>query len=344
MKISKKPGSITLVTKRKLQLLFALLLSSCFAKKGDEQIITGKWINTSMSNIEMPFLYDFRDGDKVYITYLNGLVSKRNIEFLDGKLLISSDKNINYFEKFVVSNLQEDLITFKNSNGLQIKLIPLESISAKFVGTSELKEELLKENWKMSFSDDLKENNGIVEFYRNGKYLFTNDSDEGINSFVFKWSVHKIDSLTVVVFTDVRPHLFLIENMSPKRIFGGLFISDGESNPISFERIENKDNREIMTKLKGLWKLNYDADSNSIPVAIEFELQNDFMGYYMNTESGGVLSYGSWNLSKSGDVIVLDKLKEGNRSVINIVNIYDKKLTINYKGTKLEYSKIQNPI
>lgn len=292
----------------------------------------------------MPLIYEFKEGGDVYTKYLSKLVSKRKWEFLESELMISSDTNSNYLEKYLVATSSRDSLTLLDSKGRKVKLVPLKSISAKNIPAANLNKELLKEYWQLSFKDSSQENKGEIEFYRNKKYLFTYDSGNSFNSSVFEWGVYNIDSLTIILIKDFKPNLIFIDSLSLEGIHGKLLREDGQQQHVLFERISPRANiKEEM--LAGYWELTSSPKSSiNIPVVMEYELEDGYMGYYMNTKDGGVLSMGSWGLSKSGNVIVLDELKEGNKSRLNILELSGDKLKLVYEGDELEFSRTQMPI
>ncbi len=325
-------------------LLLILVLSSCLSDDTKESAFDGEWININMESTNSPLIYNFKSGNRVFTRYLNGQLSKRDFEILGNELLITSDTNRNFLEKYIITTQKEDSLILMHSLGYQLNLIPLKNIESKNIPSSDLRQALLEEHWLMHFQDSLKQEKRTVEFFRNNKYLFSYGTGESANSLVYSWEMSRIDSLNLIVFTDFKHNLFFIDSLSNDGIYGDLYASDGLKKSVFFERIEDNKHHDIEIMLAGGWELKSDNMADNVPVVIEFELEEDYRGYFMNDKSGNVLSIGSWNLSKKGNSILLDELKEGNRSVLNIINLDKKRLKIRYEGHDLEYAKSHLPI
>lgn len=328
-----------------LSALILILLFSCFPQKEDENTeLNGKWIDISYSDTQAPLLYDFK-GENIYTTYLTGEISKRKYEHLKNEILISSDTNQNYLHKYSIISSNQDSIILSDSQDALKKLVPFKSVNALSVPERNLRRALVNEYWNLSY-DAEQEMWGSLEFFKNGKYLFTYDSGELTNQLVFDWGVHKVDSLTVILLKDFLPNLLFIDNLSENGINGTLFSTNGKNKKVYLDRAKyDTAISALKNMLPGYWELKSSTESNEVPVAMEFEREEGYMGYYMNTKDGDVLSMGSWDLSKSGKAVVLDELKNGNSSAIIILGLYDgDQLTILYQGEELKYIKTRMPL
>lgn len=323
--------------------LTMVVIISCKDQNSKDVSLIGKWVDVSLTSVEKPIFYEFLEDNSVYYHFFNGEIKKGVWEKTDLILEINGISQPNSVLRLALIENIDGSLSMSNETSLNVRLVKDLKHGISRNQAVFLNEYLLVNHWEV-YNSESKKSDGVVEFYRNGKYLFSYEDElELTRALAFDWQKNDIDALSTIMLGSFGNKLVILDNLSESEISSYWYDTDGSRNNLFFRNIPFKNTDELKNLLKGSWRLAELPDNTQDLTYLHFEFEDDYQGYSTGNRLDKPITFGDWNLSKSGKVIVLDQLKNGHEGALAIHVLKENELVVETKGKQLKFVRVNMP-